>query len=66
MKNHLANENKYGYIEIKEGNKIVKLLQYESDIKWFYEQLNKDEFYMINNGFEINITNNELLEILDN
>lgn len=61
-----ASQDRYGSIVIKKHNNIMKYLQYENDITWFFDQLNNDQKYMINNGFEIDITNNELLEIIDN
>ena len=69
MKKYKAIENYYGHIEIKEEKKYnnqiiintVLYLQYQNDIEGFYDSLNDDEFKTINDGYEVNITNKQIL-----
>jgi hypothetical protein len=69
MSKHTAIKNRYGAIEIREekkyndvmiGNTIL-YLEYENDIGGFYDSLNKNDLYMISHGFEIDISNNQIL-----
>ena len=69
MSKYTAIENRYGAIEIREEKKYndvmigntVLYLQYENDIGGFYDSLNNDDSYMITNGFEIDISNNQII-----
>jgi len=59
--NYTAIENSFGAIEIRTDTETVLYLQYENDIGGFYDSLNDDDSYMISNGFEINISNNQII-----
>lgn len=61
MNKYTAIENNYGAIEIRTNNETVLYLQYENDIGGFYDSLNKDDSYMLSNGFEIDISNSQIL-----
>ena len=69
MSKYTAIENSYGHIEIRKEKKYndvmigntVLYLQYENDIGGFYDSLNNDDSYMISNGFEIDISNSQIL-----
>ena len=68
-KKYKAIENYYGHIEIKEEKKYnnqiiintVLYLQYQNDIEGFYDSLSDDECKIINDGYEVNITNKQIL-----
>jgi len=68
MIKYTAIENKYGNIEIRKekkyndvmiGNTILYL--YDNDIGGFYDSLNNNDTDIISNGYEVNITNNQIL-----
>ena len=69
MSKYTAIENRFGAIEIRKEKKYndvmigntVLYLQYENDIGGFYDSLNNDDSYMITNGFEIDISNNQII-----
>ena len=61
MNKYTAIENRFGSIEIRTNNETVFYLQYENDIGGFYDSLNNDDSYMISHGFEIDISNNQIL-----
>ena len=61
-----ADQDRFGSIRIKKNSYIVKYLQFECEINWFFDQLENHEKNIINEGFEIDITNHDLLEILNN
>ena len=69
MKKYTARENCYGHVEVlqekKYNNQIINItvlyLQYQKDIEGFYESLDNDDFEAINNGYQIDITNNQVL-----
>ena len=61
-----ADQDRFGSIRIKKNSYIVKYLQFECEINWFFDQLKNHEKNIINEGFEIDITNHDLLEILNN
>ena len=58
---YLANENKFGHIEIIKDDKITLYLQYETEITEFYNSLDNNETDLICNGYEINITDNQII-----
>ena len=61
-----ADQDRFGSIRIKKNSYIVKYLQFECEINWFFDQLENHEKNIINEGYEIDITNHDLLEILNN
>lgn len=66
---YTAIENKYGCIEIRKekkynGNIIsntILNLQYQAEQEGFYDGLNKNDLNAINKGYEIDITNNQII-----
>ena len=56
-----AMENRFGHIQIIKNNETILYLQYDFDILGFYDSLDNNETDLICNGFEIDITNNEIL-----
>ena len=58
---YLANENKFGHIEIIKDDKIALYLQYETEITEFYNSLDNNETDLIYNGYEIDITDNQII-----
>ena len=58
---YLANENKFGHIEIIKDDKITLYLQYETEITEFYNSLDNNETDLIYNGYEIDITDNQII-----
>jgi hypothetical protein len=66
---YTAIENRLGAIEIRKEKKYngimigntVLCLQYQAEIDGFYDELNDDDSYMITNGFEIDISNNQII-----
>ena len=56
-----AIENKFGHIQIIKNNETILYLQYDFDVLGFYDSLDINDTDMISNGFEIDITNNEIL-----
>ena len=59
--NYSAMENKFGHIQIIKNNKTILYLQYEIEILGFYDSLNNNETDMISNGFEIDITDSQII-----
>ena len=56
-----AIENRFGHIQIIKNNETILYLQYDFDILGFYDSLDNNDTDLISNGFEIDITNNEIL-----
>ena len=56
-----AIENRFGHIQIIKNNETILYLQYDFDVLGFYDSLDNNYTDMISNGFEIDITNNEIL-----
>ena len=47
-----ADQDRFGSIRIKKNSYIVKYLQFECEINWFFDQLENHEKNIINEGFE--------------
>tara|TARA_Y100000356_G_scaffold127035_1_gene125474 strand:- start:534 stop:743 length:210 start_codon:yes stop_codon:yes gene_type:complete len=58
---YTAIENKFGHIQIIKNNKTILYLQYELEIQNFYNSLDNNEIDLISNGYEIDITDSQVL-----
>ena len=56
-----AIENRFGHIQIIKKNETILYFQYEFDVLGFYDSLDNNETDMISNGFEIDITDNQII-----